>query len=881
MELAATLVFDAMLQSKRAECHLAMIEAAKKLLECRNDVNESMARLHEIAEDADANCDDDAELARLVAEKEQEMALLVRLRQLLNHRRLIMRVAHANTKYLDKSRLSLRNRQRRLVERAFQRGHLHAPNRDEKTPSVNDNDVVWDQRLEAFPVQTVIVTALAQTETSFGCSTLLLATKRHQIANTLRRLRMTAPMQRLKSMSLLSPSESPSMQQPMSRPTLIHVVSNAVAWFGTCLSVVCAALVAVDIVGNNWELNDFVGNAKHFTTPLLDTTTRDSVGSMYAFPALSSPAAISNVGKFMLDMVLDQVHNPGKYYLLTMSSFVILNDANDICGRLKGSYPVDAAVNATVRLGTIQDEVTFVRGTTLSHVFGSTTTAPRAPPGAPSSTLDAMGYTPARVGLDMRFTTAIPVVDSSGQNTPLNVTMYRVYSKAFCSGCRPNTELGLDTCEIVRSYNDTTKYLVVSSSRATVGLRHKAGIITTRRLGPILSLWVRLTSILLAFGTFATTKKTVRWTDALSLTSWHARLLHKFAPPIHRQTSHAMDFVYFCVNSDVVVLAYSVATLFDEDVAMVYARVATNWYSNAPFDWWMELRLCALAIRWLWFNLGLLKLVKCISHIVSKHRTNGANVVMGCLNFSSVPWIYTTVGAVLLRTEYIEYGNSVQANVLSTDEDLEAIYVEFESSWYMRGLPSLVCLLLGNLMLILTVDHVVYWRWWRVVATNSLGRQYMFNSTSIVINKDLLVHGEGLHPTLSIPARDLSTMQWFFTSHLTCFGLPEDPGVVRKLVATKVATTMASNGTLELQSTGPMLVRGNTKPKLQTNPSKGQVQPGASARRSAGPGTELMELHFLVQDRDGWLRLYDSEKREVQTVGMEPKVLKGTTLQLG
>ncbi|KAF0702114.1 hypothetical protein AaE_016117 [Aphanomyces astaci] len=128
MELAATLVFDAMLQSKRAECHLAMIEAAKKLLECRNDVNESMARLHEIAEDADANCDDDAELARLVAEKEQEMALLVRLRQLLNHRRLIMRVAHANTKYLDKSRLSLRNRQRRLVERAFQRGHLHAPN---------------------------------------------------------------------------------------------------------------------------------------------------------------------------------------------------------------------------------------------------------------------------------------------------------------------------------------------------------------------------------------------------------------------------------------------------------------------------------------------------------------------------------------------------------------------------------------------------------------------------------------------------------------------------------------------------------------------------------------------------------------------------------
>ncbi|ETW05432.1 hypothetical protein H310_03197 [Aphanomyces invadans] len=124
MELAATLVYDAILLKKRAECHVAMVEAAKKLLECRNDVDDSIARLRDIADDSVESSDNVDEIARLMTEREQELALLKRLQHQLRQRRLVMRVAHANTQYLDKTRLSLRNRQRRLVERAFQRGLL-------------------------------------------------------------------------------------------------------------------------------------------------------------------------------------------------------------------------------------------------------------------------------------------------------------------------------------------------------------------------------------------------------------------------------------------------------------------------------------------------------------------------------------------------------------------------------------------------------------------------------------------------------------------------------------------------------------------------------------------------------------------------------------
>ncbi|RHY29664.1 hypothetical protein DYB32_004972 [Aphanomyces invadans] len=666
----------------------------------------------------------------------------------------------------------------------------------------------------------------------------------------------------------------------------VHI-AKAIDSIGIFLSVVCAVLMVVDLIGNNWELNDFVGNAKHFTTPLLDARTRDRVSSLYAFPDHASPTAISPVGQFMLDMALEHVHNPEKFYLLTMSSYEIQDKANDICGRLTGSYPVDTAVNDTVRIGTIRDEVTFVRGTALSHLLGTTRSSPPAAVGATVATLEAMGYEPARVGLDMRFTTAFQV-DASEQVVALNVTMYRLYSKAFCSGCRPNTELGMVTCEIEYSYNAATKRVEIASSRAHFGLRHKAGIIMTRRLGPIVSLWVRILTVLMAFGTFTMSKKSVRWTDALTLTKWRTRLMHMVAPPLYRSASHAMGFVYFCANSDVVVLAFSGATLFDEDVAMVYARVATNWYSNAPFDLWMELRLRALSIRWLWFNLALLKLVKCLCNLVSVHRTNGANVVMGWLNFSSIPWIYTTVGAVFLRTDFIEYGNSVRVDVTANQHNIESVYVEFESSWYMRGMPSLICLLLGNLLLVLGINHIVLRKWWRVVANNSLARQHMYNSTSIVLNKELMIEAEGLHSIVAIPAAELSTIQWFFSSHLVCFGLPEDPAAIRRLVSTKVGTTIVTTTSIGAGTSISPLVRGETRGKLRVSPSKDnilqcKVQPASTkdvTDKKAGTA-DTMEFHFLVQDRDGCLRLYDGDKREIQSIGIESKVVKGAVLQLG
>ncbi|CAK4072544.1 unnamed protein product [Aphanomyces euteiches] len=626
----------------------------------------------------------------------------------------------------------------------------------------------------------------------------------------------------------------------------------------TLVNVLTIIFVLVDIIGNNWELNDFTGDAKHFRTPLLTTKTRDDLESGYVFPATASPSSISNVGRFMIANTIDQVHcNNGTYYSLTMSSFPILNPDNDICDRLASDYPVDAAMQAKVRLGSVQDLVTFVRGNTLSHLFGDTDAKPPASSGTNASTLTEMGYVPARSGLDMRLTTAIPV-PPPGQKVPLNVTMYRFYSKSFCSACHPGTELGMDTCSIVYSYDDAKKQLTVHSSSAIYGQHHILGFIFLRRWGVRVSLILRAFCLFLAFSAYGATRKTVRWTDMASLTSWFRKISHMIAPPLYSHSSKAFSVIYFCFNSDVFVILYSIAVLIDEDVSMVYARVVTTWYKPAPFDLWTELRLRALAFRWLWFNLFMVKVMKWLCHFLSTARFNGSNFVMGLFNFSNVPWIYMTVFALFERTDYIEYGNSVRVDVTSVTQDLDSVYVEFESSWYMRGLSSLIFLMVGNLLGVLAVDHFVNRRWWRLMSRNSLGRQHMFNSTSILSDMGLEYEDRSFNSITSIKARMLCSFQWFFTSHLICFGLPEEPSLIRKVTSARLA---GAKGT-----------------------SSSVINVAASKAVADGPKTDNatdVETHMVVQDEDGHVYLFDSEKREVKALGVEVKILRDANYQIG
>ncbi|CAK5180852.1 unnamed protein product [Aphanomyces euteiches] len=621
--------------------------------------------------------------------------------------------------------------------------------------------------------------------------------------------------------------------------TLIRVkwfsrASKLISYFSTLVSYLAAILVAVDIVGNNWELNDFAGDAKHFFTPLLEVNSQQDLEATYAFPLDASPSAVSNTGRFMIESAISQVHSVGTHYFLTLSSFPIVHAANDICGRLVDSYPVDVTQQSAVYLGHVQDQVTFIRGNTLSHVFGDSIVRTKAELDANSSTLVELGYEPGRVGLDMRLTTAIPIPPPR-QSVRLNVTMYRFYGKAFCTGCNAGTELGMDTCSIVYSYNDTTKTLNVSSSSAIHGQSHAVGFVFLRRLGPVISLFLRGFCVVMACAGYGAARKTVKWTDSSTLTSWFKKQMHKFAPPLHRQPSHAFDFSYFCFNSDVFVILYSIAVFIDEDVAMVYARVLTTWYKPAPFDLWTELRLRALAFRWLWFNLLLVKFMKWICHFLSTARYNGSNFVMGWLNFSTVTSVYMTVFALFERTDYIEYGNSVRVYVTSVNEDLDSIYVEFENSWYMRGLWSLVFLMVGNLIGVLIVDHVINRRWWRLVAKNSLGRQHMFNSTSILSDMNVPYEDWSFHSIVLVRTRELCTIQWFITSHISCFGLPEEPSLIRKVTSSK----MAAAG---IRSTGmgqsPSKTSLGTTPSSASNSQKVVAKP-SPPRMSMGRSADL------------------------------------------
>ncbi|KAF0699217.1 Aste57867_10182 [Aphanomyces stellatus] len=650
----------------------------------------------------------------------------------------------------------------------------------------------------------------------------------------------------------------------------------AIQYATTALGAFCAFLVAVDIVGNNWELNHFVGDAKHLFTPLLNIYNASQLLESFAFPAAWSPDAVSNVGRFMVTTTIDRVHDDtSTFYHLTLSQHLVQNAANDICGTLAKTYAIpNASIGANVNLGTIQDQITCIRGNAITHMFGSTMTDPKAALGDNYTTLSEMGYVPGRVGLDMRLTTAIQV-PPPGQLITTNVTMYTYFSKGFCSGCRPGMEMGMDTCAIVYSYNDTTNALVVRSSHAYVGSYHVLGFSFYRRWGALTSIIIRSLCVLMALSAFASSEKTVRWTDPLMLTSWFKRIKHMLAPKHYRHTNHAFKFVYFCFNSDLFVLLYSAAILMDEDIAMVYARVMNRWAKPAGFNIWTTLRLWALGLRWLWFNLALLKLLKWLCNFVSTVRFNGGNKIMGLLNFSSLSCVYLTVFALFDRTDYIEYGNSVNFVLTSATEDLDEVYVEFGDSWYVRGLPSLLALMLANLLLVLMVDHVVYRTWWQLLAKNTLGRQHMFNSTSILSDMSLPVEHGDLYSTITVNARTLCTFQWFFTGHLTCFGLPEDPDFVRKFVSSKLATSRMNTAKhpsidAKQQEVGEMVALVDTN----------QVAKDEAALANAAAVADAA-IHMIVQDQDGYWHLYDSEKHEVQALGMEVKILRNAAYRLG
>src|SRR4051812_44892147 len=79
-----------------------------------------------------------------------------------------------------------------------------------------------------------------------------------------------------------SPSKARRQSQRQGMP------DSAMKYVTKAVNAFAIVLVVVDIFGNNWELHDFTGDAKHFRVPLLTTKSRSQLESGYTFPTFAS-----------------------------------------------------------------------------------------------------------------------------------------------------------------------------------------------------------------------------------------------------------------------------------------------------------------------------------------------------------------------------------------------------------------------------------------------------------------------------------------------------------------------------------------------------------------------------------------------------------------
>ncbi|KAF0716422.1 hypothetical protein AaE_011100 [Aphanomyces astaci] len=628
-------------------------------------------------------------------------------------------------------------------------------------------------------------------------------------------------------------------------------------WGKVALGVFCLALLCMDVAMNNWDIIDYIGDAKHLLTPLLTIESPDEIAAQFAFPHGASTLHVSTIGQFMINTSLAQIQAQDSHsFILSMGSHTIEDSANDICGRLVQSYPVNDPNATSVQLGSVVDGITFVRDTALTHWLGNTQSSPQATDGMNETQLRALGYVPARHSTDLRLTAPL-VLPPPGQVTAGSVSMYRFFMKAFCSGCVPGTELGLDTCVIEYLYNDTTNTLEITSSQAILGGSHELGFIFQRRGGPILAL-----------------QKTVQWVD-LTQQTLPQRLLRLVAPPLYRQPCSVFGLSDICFNSDIFVVLYTLTI--------------HTWHDHTSDDILVDIRLMSIHLRWLWLNCFLLKAAKWTVNFVSLTRFSGDNTIMGWLNYSSVAWIYLGVFVLFQRNDIINLNNADKVELLSTTQSLDATFVRLFDSWYVRAMPTLALALVTNLVVWLLVDRAVNWHWWQAFAHNSMARQLMFNSTSIlaVVRGDVSTvqtrGASGQGTRITIKARALCTFHWFFSSHLTHFGLVEHPSAMRGMASNAAIAPKPSSVAAKRQ-------RAMSKPSKRSSvgvPREASagwlaVQEEPVKRNSADSiDTSDPEQYMLVQDRDGQVHLINDQKLGLKALSVEVKILRDTTFCLG
>ncbi|EQC29037.1 hypothetical protein SDRG_13193 [Saprolegnia diclina VS20] len=141
----------------------------------------------------------------------------------------------------------------------------------------------------------------------------------------------------------------------------------------------------------------------------------------------------------------------------------------------------------------------------------------------------------------------------------------------------------------------------------------------------------------------------------------------------------------------------------------------------------------------------------------------------------------------------------------------------------------------------------------------------MYNSTSILMDYITEIDPPMLQRSMAImrcKARRLCTLQWFFMSHLTTFGLPEKELRHKKQIA-------------------PVHNPTNTTTLLSPSHTADDHGQSASDRFASSiekPNSE--DRHLVVQDKGHHIHLLDADLNDVKTLMFNIKILKNTDVSI-
>ncbi|OQS07881.1 EF-hand domain-containing protein [Thraustotheca clavata] len=631
-------------------------------------------------------------------------------------------------------------------------------------------------------------------------------------------------------------------------------------WISWIIGLGVVALVAFDSIVNNWAFNDFIGNGYQFITPVADIQNAGQLIGPYSFALDASLVDLSRISKFMINYTVSNIVAPANpnIYLLSAGTYTINNKMN-LCGIFARDYNVDLASTAPIQLGVVSEAITYLRGEAFSHAFTDDGTSNLANTTMGNFQLRSLGYAPARIQVDLRLTQRVRLRNTTELQIR-RVSYYRIYPKSYCTGCVPVAELGYGTCNFTMLYNDTSKKLRIANSSYVDGSDHAFGLMIQQSSFSSASHYLKFIAFIFAIGGYIASRRTVQWQeiDVNRTQNFFHRVVKTIIPSYFPHLSHAVRYDMICYNSDIFVLLFTTAIVLDINHAIVYTREAQVFNDVCP-NWKIGVQLFALSTRLLWINCAFLKCVKIFWSFLSTASHSGESTFMGWFNLSSVTSLYLSAILLFYIPPFIEYNNSVRHDLKSNIQSLDGVVVDFFESFYIRGSGAIAAGLILNICLVVAFDQLVNRRLWRRLAQNSLARQSIFNSSSILMDDITSIDPDALMkdaPVINCKARRLCTLQWFFISHLTLFGLSE------KEIRVKKKQQNQKNRASEGQNEMSQLQSAHTDETTSTTEGVPEGQ------------------FIIAQDSGHHIHLLDCQINDVKSLIFNIKILKNTSVMI-